>query len=286
MYSATWPKEVRRLAEDFLGDYIQVNIGSLELCANHNIQQFVEVCTEYEKDNKLKDLLQDITQELASDSKIIIFVETKRKVEVITRKIRAFGYDVVCMHGDKSQSERDYVLRKFRNGECPILVATDVAARGLDVDGIKYVINFDYPQSSEDYVHRIGRTGRSNSSGTSYAFFTENNAKQARDLISVLEEANQQINPALKEMARKSGGRMNGSGGYNRKNFGTFKRNTFNNNFSSSNDRNGKYSDRFNGNSKPSSSYNGNRSSSNKTSHESGSSSNFRNKNHIRFEHE
>lgn len=282
MFSATWPKEVRRLAEDFLGDYIQVNIGSLELCANHNIQQFVEVCTEYEKDNKLKDLLQDITQDLSSDSKIIIFVETKRKVEVITRKIRSFGYDVVCMHGDKSQSERDYVLRKFRNGECPILVATDVAARGLDVDGIKYVINFDYPQSSEDYVHRIGRTGRSNCSGTSYAFFTDNNAKQARDLISVLEEANQQINPALKELARKSGGRMNGSGGYNnRKNFGTFKRNTFNN-FNSSNDRNGKYSDRFNGNAKPTSSYNGNRSNN---KNESGPS-NFRNKNHIRFENE
>lgn len=137
--------------------------------------------------------MQEITPTLESDSKIIIFVETKRRVEQVTRKIRTFGLDVVCMHGDKTQNERDYVLRQFRNGKCPILVATDVAARGLDVDNIKFVINYDYPQSSEDYVHRIGRTGRSNASGTSFAFFTENNGKQARDLISVLEEANQVI---------------------------------------------------------------------------------------------
>jgi ATP-dependent RNA helicase DDX5/DBP2 len=277
MFSATWPKEVRRLAEDFLGGYIQVNIGSLELCANHNILQFVEVCTEYEKDAKLRDLLQEITQNVTEESKIIIFVETKRKVEVITRKIRSFGLDVVCMHGDKSQSERDYVLRKFRNGECAILVATDVAARGLDVDGIKYVINFDYPQSSEDYVHRIGRTGRSNASGTSYAFFTDANSKQARDLISVLEEANQEINPALRDLARKSGGR-GGGGGYGRKNFGTFKRNTFDS--YNSNDRN-KSNNRFGNNSKPSYN-NGNNGSDQKNSY--GSSNNNRGKNHLRFD--
>lgn len=76
-------------------------------------------------------MLQTITQNMDRDAKIIIFVETKRKVETITRKIRSFGLDAVCMHGDKSQNERDFVLRKFRNGESPILVATDVAARGL-----------------------------------------------------------------------------------------------------------------------------------------------------------
>ena len=76
----------------------------------------------------------------------------------------------------------------------------------LDVEGIKYVINFDYPNSSEDYIHRIGRTGRSQSTGTSYAFFTPNNSRQARDLISVLREANQEVNPKLDEMASRSGG--------------------------------------------------------------------------------
>ncbi|PSN51101.1 putative ATP-dependent RNA helicase DDX17 [Blattella germanica] len=182
MWSATWPKEVRNLAEEFLTDYVQINIGSLQLSANHNILQIVDVCQEHEKENKLNTLLQEIDSN--RDNKTIIFVETKKKVDNITRNIRQYGYRAVCMHGDKSQQERDYVLREFRNGKSPILVATDVAARGLDVDGIKYVINFDYPNSSEDYIHRIGRTGRSQTTGTAYAFFTPGDSNKAKDLIS------------------------------------------------------------------------------------------------------
>lgn len=109
MWSATWPKEVRNLAEEFLEDYVQINIGSLELSANHNILQIVDVCQEYEKEDKLNNLLQEISSE--RDNKTIIFVETKRKVENITRNIRRYGYPAVCMHGDKTQQERDYVLR-------------------------------------------------------------------------------------------------------------------------------------------------------------------------------
>lgn len=204
MWSATWPKEVRNLAEEFLKTYVQVNIGSLQLSANHNISQIVDVCEEYEKENKLHSLLQEIDSD--RDNKTIIFVETKKKVDNITRTIRRFGHRAVCMHGDKSQQERDYVLKEFRNGNSNILVATDVAARGLDVDGIKVVINFDYPNSSEDYIHRIGRTGRSQTTGTSYAFFTPSNSKQANDLISVLKEANQEVNPKLVELAMCGGG--------------------------------------------------------------------------------
>ncbi|XP_046403943.1 probable ATP-dependent RNA helicase DDX17 isoform X1 [Ischnura elegans] len=208
MWSATWPKEVRNLAEEFLTDYIQVNIGSLQLSANHNILQIVDVCQEYEKQNKLSKLLTEIGAE--RESKTIIFVETKRKVEDITRNIKREGWPALCIHGDKSQPERDYVLREFRNGRSPILVATDVAARGLDVEDVKFVINFDYPNSSEDYIHRIGRTGRCEQTGTSYAFFTPNNSRQARDLVSVLREANQKVNPKLDEMASM---RFGGGGG-------------------------------------------------------------------------
>lgn len=121
----------------------------------------------------------------------------------------------MCIHGDKSQPERDWVLGEFRSGKSPILVATDVAARGLDVDDIKFVINYDYPNCSEDYVHRIGRTARSNKTGTAYTFFTPGNSKQAQELISVLKEANQVVNPKLFEMfemSRSYGGR----GGRNR----------------------------------------------------------------------
>ncbi|XP_065162035.1 ATP-dependent RNA helicase p62-like isoform X2 [Atheta coriaria] len=132
MWSATWPKEVRKLASDFLKDYVQINIGSLQLSANHNILQIVDVCQEHEKETKLNNLLQEIGNNGEPGAKTIIFVETKKKVETITRNIRRFGWPAVCMHGDKSQQERDYVLREFRNGKSSILVATDVAARGLE----------------------------------------------------------------------------------------------------------------------------------------------------------
>ncbi|XP_049777317.1 ATP-dependent RNA helicase p62-like isoform X1 [Schistocerca cancellata] len=215
MWSATWPKEVRKMAEDFLKDYIQINVGSLELCANHNIEQIVDVCQEHEKENKLCRILQEISNE--SENKTIIFVSTKKKAENIAYNIRKYGFEAVCMHGDKSQQERDYILKDFRNGRACILVATDVAARGLDVDGIKFVINYDFPNSSEDYIHRIGRTGRSQSTGTSYAFFTAKDSRQARDLISVLKEANQEINPKLAEMAQFGGWKGgNNKWGYSR----------------------------------------------------------------------
>ncbi|XP_071442126.1 uncharacterized protein [Hetaerina americana] len=208
MWSATWPKEVRNLAEEFLKDYIQINVGSLQLSANHNILQIIDVCQEHEKENKLMKLLEEIAAE--KENKTIIFVETKRKVDEITRTMRQDGWPAMCIHGDKSQPERDWVLTEFRSGKSPILVATDVAARGLDVEDVKFVINFDYPSCSEDYVHRIGRTGRSQRTGTAYTFFTPNNMKQAGDLVSVLREANQVINPKLLEMSdmsRSCGGR-------------------------------------------------------------------------------
>jgi len=208
MWSATWPKEVRNLAEDFLKDYIQLNVGSLSLAANHNILQIVDVCQEMEKDTKLRQLLEEIMAE--KESKIIVFAETKRKVDDLTRRMRREGWPAMCIHGDKSQQERDWVLSEFRSGRAPILVATDVAARGLDVDDVKFVINYDYPSCSEDYVHRIGRTGRSDKTGTAYTFFTADNCKQAKDLIEVLKEANQVVNPRLyeiMEMGRGGGGR-------------------------------------------------------------------------------
>ncbi|XP_012273573.1 DEAD-box ATP-dependent RNA helicase 20 [Orussus abietinus] len=199
MWSATWPKEVQALAEDFLTDYIQINIGSLTLAANHNIRQVIEICQEHEKESKLSNLLREIGSERGN--KTIIFVETKKKVDDITKAIKREGWSAIAIHGDKSQPERDYVLSEFRNGKTAILVATDVAARGLDVEDVKYVVNFDYPNSSEDYIHRIGRTGRCQSAGTAYAYFTPNNARQAKELIAVLEEAGQVINPQLAELA-------------------------------------------------------------------------------------
>uniref|UniRef100_A0A4W6BSF4 RNA helicase n=1 Tax=Lates calcarifer TaxID=8187 RepID=A0A4W6BSF4_LATCA len=209
MWSATWPKEVRQLAEDFLRDYVQINIGALELSANHNILQIVDVCMETEKDQKLIQLMEEIMAE--KENKTIIFVETKKRCDDLTRRMRRDGWPAMCIHGDKSQPERDWVLTEFRSGKAPILIATDVASRGLDVEDVKFVINYDYPSCSEDYVHRIGRTARSTNKGTAYTFFTPGNLRQARDLVRVLEEARQAINPKLLQLV--DSGRGGGGGG-------------------------------------------------------------------------
>ncbi|XP_034045444.1 probable ATP-dependent RNA helicase DDX5 [Thalassophryne amazonica] len=211
MWSATWPKEVRQLAEDFLKEYVQINIGALQLSANHNILQIVDVCGDGEKEDKLIRLLEEIMSE--KENKTIIFVETKRRCDDLTRRMRKDGWPAMGIHGDKNQQERDWVLNEFKFGKAPILIATDVASRGLDVEDIKFVINFDYPNNSEDYIHRIGRTARSQRTGTAYTFFTQSNMRQANDLISVLREANQAINPKLIQMAEDRGGRSRGGRG-------------------------------------------------------------------------
>jgi ATP-dependent RNA helicase DDX5/DBP2 len=136
MWSATWPKEILNLAEEFLTNYIQINIGSQNLSANHNILQVIDVCEEEEKEQKLVGLLREIGQE--QDTKTIIFVETKIKVDSIARTINRYGYRAIAIHGDKNQQERDYVLNQFRRSTNGILVATDVAARGL---GMFYVLD-------------------------------------------------------------------------------------------------------------------------------------------------
>ena len=157
-------------------------------------------------------------------NKTMVFVETKRKCEDLTRMMKQDGWRAVAIHGDKGQSERDWALREFKNNKCPILVGTDVAARGLHIDDVKFVINFDYPNCSEDYIHRIGRTARAGETGTAYTFFTRKNAKQAKDLVEVLKEARQEVNPSLMQLASASSsygggrdrsrwGRSGGSGG-------------------------------------------------------------------------
>ncbi|KAL5448596.1 ATP-dependent RNA helicase dbp2 [Paraphaeosphaeria minitans] len=208
MWSATWPKEVRQLASDYQKDFIQVNIGSMELSANHRIQQIVEVVTDFEKRDRMSKHLETIMND--KDNKVLVFTGTKRVADEITRFLRQDGWPALSIHGDKQQNERDWVLDQFKTGKSPIMVATDVASRGIDVRNITHVLNYDYPNNSEDYVHRIGRTGRAGAKGTAITFFTTENSKQARDLVGILTESKQQIDPRLHEMARYGGG---GGGG-------------------------------------------------------------------------
>ena len=118
------------------------------------------------------------------------------------------------MHGDKSQQDRDWALREFKSMQCTLLVATDVAARGLDVDDIRIVVNFDFPKEMESYVHRIGRTGRAGKKGLAVSFFVaEKNSRLARELIEILRRADQVIPPELQAMASFGGGRGRGGRG-------------------------------------------------------------------------
>ncbi|KAJ7538954.1 hypothetical protein O6H91_11G070400 [Diphasiastrum complanatum] len=208
MYTATWPKEVRRIAADLLVNPVQVNIGnSDELSANKSITQYIEVLLPHEKQRRLEQILR--TQD--PGSKIIIFCSTKKMCDQLARGLgRDFG--AAAIHGDKSQTDRDWVLSQFKTGKAPILVATDVAARGLDIKDIRIVINYDFPTGVEDYVHRIGRTGRAGATGLAYTFFSQQDAKYAGELIKVLEGANQKVPPQLREFASR-GAFMRGRGG-------------------------------------------------------------------------
>ncbi|OVA20740.1 WW domain [Macleaya cordata] len=202
MYTATWPKEVRKIAADLLVKPVQVNIGNIdELVANKSITQYVELVAPMEKQRRLEQILR--SQE--PGSKVIIFCSTKKMCDQLARTMtRHFG--AAAIHGDKSQGERDYVLGQFRSGKSPILVATDVAARGLDIKDIRVVINYDFPTGVEDYVHRIGRTGRAGATGVAYTFFSDQDAKYAADLIKVLEGANQRVPPQIRDLASRGGG--------------------------------------------------------------------------------
>jgi len=213
LWSATWPDEVKSLARDLCKeDPIHIKVGSGLLKCNENITQEVEIMGKYEKTKRLNRLMEDI----CDGTRILIFAETKRTCDEIVRGLREDRYPALAIHGDKEQKERDWCLEEFRNGKSPILVATDVASRGLDVKGVKWVINYDFPNQIEDYVHRCGRTGRAGETGTAITYFTEDNVSKAKDLLDILNRSsNSKFPDQLEDMARRAGnskGRGKGKG--------------------------------------------------------------------------
>ncbi|GFT47725.1 probable ATP-dependent RNA helicase DDX17, partial [Nephila pilipes] len=207
MWSATWPREIRNLAEEFLTDYVQVTVGADQLVANPNIEQNIYFVEEFEKEEKLVSLLKDLIA--VEGSKILVFAQTKRRVDFLGMQLNDLGHRVMCIHGDISQTRRDFVLRNFRSRKSSVLIATDVAARGLDVSDIQHVVNYDLPTNIEDYIHRIGRTARGTSSGKAHSFFTEENVGLAKDLISVLQQANQPVDPQLYSILERKSSKRN-----------------------------------------------------------------------------
>jgi len=202
MWSATWPREVRNLAMSYMSDFIQVTIGDDNLKANAKIVQKVEVVEQYDKKNKLLFYLQD-----RKSDRIIIFCNMKRTCDVIEDFLLGKGFPAAAIHGDKTQAARDTVISNFKAGRRSILIATDVAARGLDVENVKLVINYDFPKQVEDYVHRIGRTARGNvAEGHSFTMFTNEDSPLARKFIDILAQSNQPIPHELEALSRNSRG--------------------------------------------------------------------------------
>jgi ATP-dependent RNA helicase DDX3X len=188
MFSATFPRQIQSLAQDFMNDYVFLSVGIVgSSCAL--VTQKVLYVEEAEKQEVLQNVLPKCT------GRTLIFVERKRSCEVLTDWLTRMGVDAVPIHGGRSQEERKRALNLFKSGECPILVATDVASRGLDIEGVTDVINYDMPNNIDSYVHRIGRTGRCGNTGTATTFVNERCKNVLQDLFHKLRE-NKQETPA------------------------------------------------------------------------------------------
>lgn len=154
----------------------------------------------------MKKKLLDWLKENYENNKILIFCDTKRNCDNLCKELRYHQYNALSIHGDKQQRERDRILNNYKTDRCNILVATDVASRGLDIKNISVVINYDIPNTIEDYIHRIGRTGRAGKKGKSILFFSYDyympqKLKFAKELIKLLNKTNQTVPPQLKEIA-------------------------------------------------------------------------------------
>jgi len=164
LFSATMPEKIRQIAVRFMNEPVTVKIKAKEMTVPQIEQYFIKV-DEREKFDTLTRLLDYQSPELA-----IVFGRTKRRVDEVAEALSIRGYTAEGIHGDLSQAKRLQVLRKFKEGSIDVLVATDVAARGLDISGVTHVYNFDIPQDPESYVHRIGRTGRAGKTGMAITF--------------------------------------------------------------------------------------------------------------------
>jgi ATP-dependent RNA helicase DDX3X len=207
MFSATFPRDIQMLARDFLKDYIFLSVGRVG-STSENITQKVEYVEDGDKRSVLLDILHTHGAGLT-----LIFVETKRMADLLCDFLIGQNFPATSIHGDRNQRERERALEMFRNGRCPILVATAVAARGLDIPNVTHVVNYDLPTDIDDYVHRIGRTGRAGNTGISTAFFNRGNRGVVRDLIELLKEANQEVPGFLENIAREGSGFGGGGGG-------------------------------------------------------------------------
>ncbi|CAE6929013.1 unnamed protein product [Symbiodinium sp. CCMP2592] len=203
MFTATWPLSIRRLAADFLRDAAEVRAGEVdELRVNPDITQQVVFCLDMrEKEEWLDKILRE-----SGNDQAIVFVNTKRMCEVVSSRTP----NSMAIHGDKDQRERDLALGHFKSGTVRVLVATDVAARGLDIKAVKLVVNFDPPNREEDYVHRVGRTGRAGQKGLAWTLLTNEDGAAARSIADIFKRMEL---PVPAELSRRlASGELRSSG--------------------------------------------------------------------------
>ena len=208
LFSATMPNEIQKLAKNILHDPVEIKIAVSKPA--EKIKQTAYLCHDGMKDKIVESILSDETLD-----RVITFASSKQKVKELARAMKQKGFKVEAMHSDLDQKERDYVMHEFKNRRISILIATDIVSRGIDIDDIQLVINYDVPRDPEDYVHRIGRTARANRDGQAVTLVTQKDYHLLRRIEKLIEKEIDK--PELPEGCgekptmheRKEGGRKN-----------------------------------------------------------------------------
>jgi len=199
MFSATFPEEIQKLAAEFLHDYVFLTVGKVGGTSS-DITQVIEDIPDANKRDRLVEILG-----AEGENRNLVFVETKRNADFLASYLSQAGFPTTSIHGDRFQEQREEALRDFRSGSMPVLIATAVAARGLDISDVKQVINYDLPSEIDEYIHRIGRTGRIGNKGKATTFFNRGKDDPlARSLVKILSDAEQVVPEWLEEVAESA----------------------------------------------------------------------------------
>jgi superfamily II DNA/RNA helicase len=182
LFTATWPVELDKLVQKYLRTPARVTVGKASQAATMVNQSLIATTIRDKNDT----LLDEINRRPGS---VLVFARTKSRTDRVTRFLSSYGVTVSRIHGGRSQGQRNMALAGFKSGEFRVLVATDIAARGIDVKDIAHVINYDLPMVAEDYVHRIGRTGRAGASGTAVSFITPDDRSQWHEIARLLKRS-------------------------------------------------------------------------------------------------
>jgi ATP-dependent RNA helicase DDX46/PRP5 len=199
LFSATFPKQMDSLARKILNRPLEITVGGRSVVAAE-IEQIVEVRNEDTKFNRLLEILGQTYYE-DKDARTLIFVDRQEAADNLLRDLMRKGYVCMSLHGGKDQVDRDSTIADFKAGVVPIVTATSVAARGLDVKQLKLVINYDAPNHMEDYVHRAGRTGRAGNKGTCITFLTPEQERYSVDVWRALQASSAHVPDELEKMA-------------------------------------------------------------------------------------